>query len=520
MSRRIAADDLLAVADRIRWVHLCRMLMLVALPVLAAVNSAPAPVLQRLVGVGSGWLIVALASVGLARIGRRMAVLTLSMTLLGDGVVLAVSWHWLDDLYGPSGMLIILYTMSVTLVATFSTGIKMALWQSLLLILVRDAQAVGLLGPQRAFPMRDMVFYLAWLWTGLLATASLAAVNERELRRRRYDQQVLRELALALSAEQEPADVGKTLARFAMAELSGRRTAVVMLSSPQFADQLGPAGIAASADAHGDEHLVHLPDGVHRPELVADQVVLRHRLDEVDDAWLLAALPAASNVIICPFEVAHVTGALVVERPRRWPRQFTRRIERRLIVTARQAAAQSAAAIGRALATAKLAQVANTDGLTGLATRRRFDALLAERLNGGQPFSVILVDLDHFKAVNDTHGHQAGDAVLRGVADALRRSCGPGDVVARYGGEEIVVLAAGGPLEAATLAERLRQAVMAADTPVPITASLGAASWPAEAATATALVETADQRLYVAKRSGRNRAVTSADEALSVLELP
>jgi two-component system, cell cycle response regulator len=171
------------------------------------------------------------------------------------------------------------------------------------------------------------------------------------------------------------------------------------------------------------------------------------------------------------------------------------------------------------VATAKLAEIANTDGLTGLATRRRFDAALTERVAGDQPFSVVLVDLDHFKAVNDTHGHQAGDAVLRGVADALRRNCAPGDLVARYGGEELVVLSAGGPLEAATLAEALRQAVMGADTPVPITASLGAASWPTDATAEGALVEMADQRLYLAKRSGRNRAITSTEQALTVPEL-
>jgi two-component system, cell cycle response regulator len=519
MSRRIAADDLLAVADRIRWVHLCRMLMLVTLPVLGALTSVPAPVLRQLVAVSAGWLIVALASLGLARAGRRIAVLALTLTLLGDGVVLATGWHWLGDSGGPSGMLIILYAMSITLVATFRTGIKMVLWQSLLLVLVDDAQAVGLLAPQRAFPVRDLVFFLGWLWTATLATATLAAVNERELRRRRYDQQVLRELALALSSDQDPADVGATLARFAVAELSGRRAAVVMLSSPLFADQLGPVGIATSVDARGDARLVHLPGAVRRPELVADEVVLRHQLDEVDDAWLLAALPGGRDVIICPFAVLQMTGALVIECPRRWPRHFSRRVEHRLIVTARQATAQSAAAIGRAVATAKLAEIANTDGLTGLATRRRFDAALTERVAGDQPFSVVLVDLDHFKAVNDTHGHQAGDAVLRGVADALRRNCAPGDLVARYGGEELVVLSAGGPLEAATLAEALRQAVMGADTPVPITASLGAASWPTDATAEGALVEMADQRLYLAKRSGRNRAITSTEQALTVPEL-
>jgi diguanylate cyclase (GGDEF)-like protein len=206
---------------------------------------------------------------------------------------------------------------------------------------------------------------------------------------------------------------------------------------------------------------------------------------------------------------------LIVETPRRRPARYSRRVERRLIATARQAAAQSASAVGRSLATMKLAEAANTDGLTGLTNRARFDVLLAERAAGTQPFSVILLDLDHFKNVNDTYGHQAGDGVLQGVAAALRTGCRAGDVVARYGGEELVVLADGDADETKDTAERLRAAVAAAATPVPVTASIGAAWGPADGRTPEALLDAADRRLYIAKRTGRNRSVTAADEALT-----
>jgi two-component system chemotaxis family response regulator WspR len=89
-------------------------------------------------------------------------------------------------------------------------------------------------------------------------------------------------------------------------------------------------------------------------------------------------------------------------------------------------------------------------------------------------------------------------------------------MVARYGGEELVVLSAGTADQARNTAERLRLAVAGAATPVPVTASLGAVCFPAEESTATALIDAADRRLYVAKRTGRNRAVTSADEALAM----
>ena len=511
----VSADELLAIEERIQWMQLCRLGMLAALPVLGFATSAPPATIRMLGVVSAGWMVFAVLASLLARIGRRAAVTTMTLTLLGDGVVSAVGWHQLHDLRGSVGMLIMLYTMAVTLVTTFRTGIKMALWQSLLALLVLDAQAAGLLGALRAFPIRDVVVYLSGLWVAVFATASLAAVNERELRRRRYDQQQLRELALASSEAQEPAEVAAALAGFACADLRARRAAVIVLSSPEFVEQFGAVGLAAVVGTDGRQRLERLPATVRRPTLGSDRVLLRHQLDDDADGWLLAALPSARDVVVITYAIPQASGALVFECQRRWPRSRTRRVERRLIATARQATAQCAAAIARALATAKLAHVARTDGLTGLANRGRFDTLFAERLAGSEPFSVILVDLDHFKSINDTHGHQAGDAVLRGVSDALRLSCRTDDVVARYGGEEFVVLSYGGPHEVGLMAERLRRAMIAADTPVPVTASLGAASWPEEATTGEALIQAADRRLYVAKRSGRNRAVTTEDALLS-----
>jgi diguanylate cyclase (GGDEF)-like protein len=130
-----------------------------------------------------------------------------------------------------------------------------------------------------------------------------------------------------------------------------------------------------------------------------------------------------------------------------------------------------------------------------------------------RPFAVVLIDLDNFKSVNDTFGHQTGDRVLQGVADALRTHCSANDVVARYGGEELVVIAAIDPIETAAYAERLRFAIATANTPVPITASLGAAWFPVDESEPAGLLDAADRRLYIAKRTGRNRAIASAADA-------
>ncbi len=512
MSGSRASDDFVPVADRLRWMQLCRVVMCAALPLLAAGTGSPAAVVQRQATVSIAWVVLSLGFWGLSAIGRRSSILVLNVALLGDGLVLGHSWFELHELSGPVGMVIMVHTIAVTLVATFRTGIKIVLWHSLLAMLILDMHATGILSPVFAFPVRETVTYLSGLWAAALATAFLAAANERELRRRRYDERVLRELALELGAQQRPAEVAATLALFVVAELDVRRAAVVVLPDDRFTAQLGAGGIAATVGADGRLRKAKLSGALPPPALEADRSLFRHVLDPVADAWLLSVMPRGRNLITIPFGEGQTAGVLIVETVRRWPDRYSRRVERRLIATARQAAAQSAAAVGRSLATMKLAEAANTDGLTGLTNRARFDVLLAERAAGTQPFSVILLDLDHFKSVNDTYGHQTGDGVLQGVAAALRFSCRAGDVVARYGGEELVVLADGDAAETKETAERLRAAVAAAATPVPVTASIGAACGPADGRTPESLLETADRRLYVAKRTGRDRSVTAADD--------
>ena len=117
-------------------------------------------------------------------------------------------------------------------------------------------------------------------------------------------------------------------------------------------------------------------------------------------------------------------------------------------------------------------RLAATDGLTKIANRRTFEATLerevARATRSAEHLSLVMVDIDHFKALNDMHGHQAGDEVLRNVAAALAIECRDFDTPARYGGEEFAVVLPGcGPEEARGIAERLRQAVAGAPAVVP-----------------------------------------------------
>jgi diguanylate cyclase len=156
---------------------------------------------------------------------------------------------------------------------------------------------------------------------------------------------------------------------------------------------------------------------------------------------------------------------------------------------------------------------ARTDALTGLANRRaldqRLEELFAQHRRGGGSFAVALIDIDHFKAVNDAHGHAEGDRVLTAFAASLRRELSDALLVARFGGEEFAVILAGPLRPAAQRIERLRRKVAripqhAGQTVLRLTISAGL-SEPADDMGAASVVRRADEALYAAKNIGRNQ---------------
>lgn len=159
--------------------------------------------------------------------------------------------------------------------------------------------------------------------------------------------------------------------------------------------------------------------------------------------------------------------------------------------------------------TEDLVRQANEDALTGLPNRRQVDALLAD---WPRPISVALIDVDHFKQVNDRFSHAVGDEVLKQLAVIMRKNCRPREVPARLGGEEfLLILESGNEADIGRVAERLRAAVEASDWPaiaagLRVTISIGVV-WAHEVADAEELLAVADRRLYAAKREGRNRVV-------------
>ncbi|MEO8081005.1 MAG: GGDEF domain-containing protein [Caldimonas sp.] len=165
-----------------------------------------------------------------------------------------------------------------------------------------------------------------------------------------------------------------------------------------------------------------------------------------------------------------------------------------------------------------LCELSSRDPLTGLANRRHFESTLAGEVDrvarAGEPALVLMIDIDHFKRVNDAHGHPAGDLVLKAVAASLGECTRPMDTVARYGGEEFsMILPNCAPSFGQAVAERIRAHVHARPIEigpglsVSVTVSIGGAFAPQWVRSSALLwVERADQQLYRAKAEGRNRA--------------
>jgi diguanylate cyclase (GGDEF)-like protein len=165
-------------------------------------------------------------------------------------------------------------------------------------------------------------------------------------------------------------------------------------------------------------------------------------------------------------------------------------------------------------------QLAVLDALTGLYNRRAFNDALVQSVGRedrqGGHFALLILDLDHFKKLNDTYGHPAGDAALRSTAEILKRHLRKGDEAARYGGEEFVMILPSATEDGARhLAERIRAAiakhrVVFEGATIQLTASFGLAVWPGDGKSPEALLGAADRALYAAKQAGRNRVVAAS----------
>jgi len=230
----------------------------------------------------------------------------------------------------------------------------------------------------------------------------------------------------------------------------------------------------------------------------------------------LCGLIGARSACVPSLVGGEVIGAVLVEHPAALEREEKLRVE--------ESMAQASPVLANLRNMAISQSRALTDGLTGLPNRRSIDDTLkrmaahAERTS--RPLGAVLLDLDHFKQINDLCGHEKGDEVLAAVGVAITGSLRASDFAGRFGGEEFILLLPDTDREASVVvAEKLRRAISAIDVAAvsrPITASLGVAALPEDAAEPTFLLRAADRALYIAKARGKNRVETLATEDAEV----
>ncbi|HEV2999391.1 MAG TPA: diguanylate cyclase [Solirubrobacteraceae bacterium] len=507
-----AAGELVPIADRLRYLQAFRFVLAAVVGIAAWAERGELTAEPTMVALVTGaYLVGSLIVHGVWLLSRSAALVAFGLLLITDGVYLAWASWATGGSTSPIRYLIILHLIAVALLASHRTGMKLALWHSLLLLVVRYAQQADLLASPdgQEASMEQLLAFSAVFWFVAIVTASFSAVNERELRRRRYDLEALAGMARRLEQAAGSTPVAEVLVDHVRETFDVERAAV--LASPD--------GAPLQVLAHRGDVRVEVAVDPEPGSAIAGAMGTRgtrlvSHLDPEADASLAAALPDARNVVIVPLSAeGQAIGAVVLEHAMR----AGTRIERRVVGMLERFAAHGALALRNAWLLEQVQHLAATDSLTGLPNRETFQRSLSQEVarasrTGGE-MTVLLMDLDHFKRINDTLGHQTGDEVLRAVAAVLDESCRPFDTPARYGGEEFgVVLPNTGDADARAAAERLRTAIEAAEINPAVTVSIGLASFPSDGRDGDALVRAADEALYASKRGGRNR-VTPARAA-------
>jgi two-component system cell cycle response regulator len=281
----------------------------------------------------------------------------------------------------------------------------------------------------------------------------------------------------------------------------------------------GTARYTVAARSGTDELAVDLPEAVLRDEGVlgaaaaGGDAVRRGRLDAGVPVELAGGgEPGQAQVLAMPLRRGGRTVAVLALFGRRDGAPYSVEDEELL----RTLAEQAAIAVDNIRLHREAERLSMTDPLTGLRNFRYLTRELAREIERatrfGRPLTVLILDLDHFKSVNDTYGHPRGDSVLRELAARVSEQIREVDTFARYGGEEfVIVLPETGPAGACQLAERIGNAVRRrrfggpGEEPLRVTVSIGVAAFPEHARSAATLMRAADEALYVAKRSGRDR---------------
>ena len=328
-----------------------------------------------------------------------------------------------------------------------------------------------------------------------LATGYMTRELERERRsavERAAQADSLRELSMNLVGSTDIKDVFAVLTDHAIQMTSAERGRLILSSQEGFTVVAGANRTGASAPAAEDE-----PMDEHQ---LSQAAITGEAVFAADNKGLVVPI-ASGDGVTAILSLSQSAGV------------FTNQD----LFAVNALSGSTAVTLANALRYQRSRQEATTDSLTGLANvrefRRRLEGAFARPDRLGSPLSLLLIDFDHFKSVNDELGHQHGDLVLQMGARIVKAAARAQDMVARYGGDELAVMVADtNAIGAQRLAYRIVDAVHAAavsTTPdVHLTFSIGVASYPEDAFTASELIAAADQALYLAKREGKDRACT------------
>ena len=500
-----AAGDLAPLDRRLGLLQLLR----VGLAVLAAATAFALPDAladrgPQLAALGAVHVVASSAAELVRRRFHRRTPAVIGGMVLLDGVYLATAMALTGGPQSPLASLVLVHVVAVTLLLSFRTGLKAGLWHALLLFVSSWLQRAGVV-PEGAglTPGQAAVLGALALLAVALASAGFSSLNEGELRRGQAELRALAEMARRMAGASDPDQLVTALLAGVADAFGPLRAAVVLHDEP------GGRVRAFTRGPDGDLAGLTAPATTARVALRFPHPRLVRALDDRHEPILAQVLPGANNVVVVPLVAeGDAMGALAVERgggP-------AARVTARTVDLLDQFAAHAALALRAASLRAEVGRLADTDSLTGLPNRRVFQEALARELavadRRGEPCALILLDVDHFKGINDSLGHQAGDEVLRRVGRALAETARETDTAARYGGEEFAVLAPGcSTAEAVVVAERFRKAIAVASGPVPITVSAGVASYPSDGGDGGWLVTAADVALYRAKNLGRDRTV-------------
>jgi diguanylate cyclase (GGDEF)-like protein len=277
-----------------------------------------------------------------------------------------------------------------------------------------------------------------------------------------------------------------------------------------------PAGLVRPLFARGRHAAQYLDHPAHETAGLTGSVLSTGEPILLQDGLSLSAddqtLARSGATIVCPLRGRQgVAGVLTIERLGSGARFSGEEFELVKLFAAHVSIALQNAEDHRAVELR-----AQSDALTGLKNHAMLLERLGRYVESGEPFSLLMVDLDNFKRYNDELGHEAGNAMLKRLAATLAKACRSSDEVFRYGGDEFAVLlprtkAAGGLKVADLIANAVHKAGLASREPVEITCSIGLAARPADGDDVSALILAADRACYLAKRAGRNRIATASD---------